>query len=61
MLYLDRNRRRVAEGAEQAHLRHYLPEATYLAWMDCRRLDLPAGQTPQQHFLEHAKVGLSEG
>ncbi|HEV2033049.1 MAG TPA: PatB family C-S lyase [Candidatus Dormibacteraeota bacterium] len=61
MLYLDRNRRRVAKWAAQANLGHHLPEATYLAWLDCRRLDLPMGLTPQQHFLEHAKVGLSEG
>ena len=61
MLYLDRNRRRVAEWAAQANLGHYLPESTYLAWLDCRRMDLPAGITLQQHFLEHAKVALSEG
>jgi cystathionine beta-lyase len=61
MLYLDRNRRRVAEWAAQANLGHYLPESTYLAWLDCRRLDLPAGVTSQQHFLESAKVALSDG
>ncbi len=61
MLYLDRNRRRVADWAVQADLGHYLPESTYLAWLDCRRLDLPAGITLQQHFLEQAKVALSEG
>jgi len=61
MLYLDRNRRRVAEWAAQAKLGHYLPESTYLAWLDCRRLNLPAGVTLQQHFLEHAKVAVSEG
>jgi cystathionine beta-lyase len=61
MLYLDRNRRRVAEWAAGAGLEHYLPESTYLAWLDCRGLDLPTDVTPQQHFLEHAKVALSEG
>jgi cystathionine beta-lyase len=61
MLYLDRNRRRVADWAAQADLGHHLPESTYLAWLDCRRLDLPEGITLQQHFLEHAKVALSEG
>jgi cysteine-S-conjugate beta-lyase len=61
MLYLDRNRRRVADWAAHAGVRHYLPESTFLAWMDCRRLDLPIGLTPAQHFLEHAKVALSEG
>lgn len=61
MLYLDRNRRRVAEWAAQANLGHYVPESTYLAWLDCRRLDLPTGLTPQQLFLEHANVALSDG
>jgi cystathionine beta-lyase len=61
MLYLDRNRRRVTEWAAQNNLGHYLPESTYLAWLDCRRLDLPADVTLQQHFLEQAKVALSEG
>src|SRR5207245_9644571 len=41
MLYLDRNRRRVAEWAAEVNLRHDRPEATYLAWLDCRRLQLP--------------------
>jgi cystathionine beta-lyase len=61
MLYLDRNRRRVTEWAAHNNLGHFLPESTYLAWLDCRRLDLPAGLTLQQHFLDHAKVALSEG
>ncbi|MEP6752550.1 MAG: PatB family C-S lyase [Candidatus Dormiibacterota bacterium] len=61
MLYLDRNRQLVAQWAAKANLGHHMPEATYLAWMDCRRLDMPQGQTPQQHFLEHAKVALNEG
>src|SRR4029077_12030627 len=61
MPYLDRNRRRVAAWAARAGLGHHLPEATYLAWLDCRRLDLARGLTPQAHFLEHAKVALSEG
>jgi cysteine-S-conjugate beta-lyase len=61
MVYLDRNRRRVAEWAGRANLAHHMPESTYLAWMGCRHLDVQAGLTPQQHFLEHAKVGLAEG
>ena len=61
MLYLDRNRQQVTQWAAQANLGHHMPEATYLAWMDCRRLDMPQGRTPQQHFLEHAKVALNEG
>ena len=61
MLYLDGNRRRVAEWAAQAELAHYMPEATYLAWMNCRHLDVKEGLTPQQHMLENAKVALSDG
>jgi cystathionine beta-lyase len=61
MLYLDRNRQRVAEWAAQANLGHHMPEATYLAWLDCRRLDMPEGLTPQQHLLEQAKVAVNEG
>jgi cystathionine beta-lyase len=61
MSYLDRNRKRVAEWAAQANLGHHMPEATYLAWLDCRRLEVPEGLTLQQHFLQHAKVALSDG
>ncbi len=61
MVYLDRNRRRVAEWAAQAKVAHHMPESTYLAWIGCRHLDVQAGLTPQQHFLESAKVGLAEG
>ncbi len=61
MHYLDSNRRQVGKWAAQAKIGHYLPESTYLAWLDCRRLDLRMGLTPQQHFLENAKVALSEG
>lgn len=34
-------------------------EATYLAWLDFRRLGL--GDNPAGHFLEHARVGLTAG
>ena len=36
-----------------------LPEATYLAWLDCRALDLPC--SAGQFFLDRAKVGLNFG
>lgn len=35
------------------------PEGTFLAWLDCAGVGLQ--QNPQQFFLEHAKVGLSDG
>jgi cystathionine beta-lyase len=35
------------------------PEATYLAWLDCRALSLPQG--PYRFFLDEAKVALADG
>ncbi|MDP5227632.1 MULTISPECIES: aminotransferase class I/II-fold pyridoxal phosphate-dependent enzyme [Arthrobacter] len=35
------------------------PEASFLAWIDCRPLGL--GPDPAAHFLEHARVALSGG
>jgi cystathionine beta-lyase len=35
------------------------PRATYLAWLDCRALELPDG--PFAFFLERARVALSDG
>jgi cysteine-S-conjugate beta-lyase len=51
----------------RAYLRDHLPggirwtppEATYLAWLDCRELDLP--EEPSDFFLERAKVALAPG
>jgi len=34
------------------------PEATYLAWLDCRELAL---ENPYEFFLERARVALSDG
>ncbi|OKI51493.1 MalY/PatB family protein [Micromonospora sp. CB01531] len=35
------------------------PEASFLAWVDCRRLGL--GPDPAAYFLDHARVALSSG
>ncbi len=35
------------------------PEATYLAWLDCRGAALPEG--PHKFFLRHAGVALNDG
>ncbi|MFH1965421.1 MAG: PatB family C-S lyase [Acidobacteriota bacterium] len=46
----------------QKHLpgiRTTLPEATYLAWMDCR--DCGIEGNPQKFFLEQARVALNDG
>ncbi|MGE3773858.1 MAG: MalY/PatB family protein [Gammaproteobacteria bacterium] len=40
-------------------IRHFPPEATYLAWLDCRALEL--GEEPCRWFLREAKVALGEG
>jgi cystathionine beta-lyase len=40
-------------------IRYVAPEATYLAWLDCRGLGL--GEEPFQFFLREARVALSEG
>lgn len=61
MAYLERNRERVARWAAENRLGCHAPEATYLAWFDCRGLKLDEDTTPQQHFLERARVALSQG
>lgn len=35
------------------------PEATYLAWLDCRHAGIPGNA--QQFFLQEARVALNEG
>lgn len=35
------------------------PEGTYLAWLDCRKAEIPGN--PQEFFLEHARVALNDG
>jgi cystathionine beta-lyase len=37
----------------------YLPDATYLAWLDLRALEL--GPSPAEFFRRHARVALSDG
>jgi len=38
---------------------HHSPESTYLAWLDCRALDLEP--SPVRYFHDHARVALSDG
>jgi cysteine-S-conjugate beta-lyase len=61
MARLQANRARVAEhvAAELPGVHHYSPEGTYLAWLDCRGLNLPT--VPAEFFLERARVGLNAG
>ncbi|MFF7710004.1 PatB family C-S lyase [Pseudomonas sp. NPDC007930] len=39
-------------------IRMLSPEATYLAWLDCRALGL---ENPQKHFVQHGRVAFSAG
>ena len=58
---LDRNRRLLDELL-QKHLPDVgfaPPEASYLAWLDCRRLGL--GDNPAEVFLERGRVALYPG
>jgi cystathionine beta-lyase len=59
--YLDGNRRLLAEllAAALPEVRYDPPEGTYLAWLDCRELQLPA--SPGAFFLERAGVALVDG
>jgi len=59
---LRANRDRLAAWVAGAvpEIHFYPPEATYLAWLDCRQLDLPAA-SPHEFFLEEAGVALGLG
>jgi cystathionine beta-lyase len=46
-------------GTELPGVTMRVPEATYLAWLDCRNLQLPCSSG--QFFLDQAKVGLNFG
>ena len=55
--YLRGNRERVMSLHGAGGLKVVKPEATYLAWMDCRTL----GLADPVRFFEDAGVGLSDG
>jgi cystathionine beta-lyase len=58
---LDRNRHLLADLL-RTHLpgvRYRPPDATYLAWLDCRGLDLP--EDPAAVFLSRGRVALNSG
>jgi cystathionine beta-lyase len=59
--HLQANRDFVAEfvAQELPGVRHHPPEATYLAWLECRDLDL--SPSPYRFFLDQARVALSDG
>ncbi len=59
--YLRGNRDHVAAHCREQWpaVRHFAPQATYLAWLDMRALGLPG--KPQEFFLKQARVALSDG
>ncbi|MEV0143854.1 MULTISPECIES: aminotransferase class I/II-fold pyridoxal phosphate-dependent enzyme [unclassified Nonomuraea] len=58
---LDENRRSLAAqlAGRLPGLGYHLPQAGYVAWLDCRALGW--GDDPAQIFLRHGRVGLSSG
>jgi cystathionine beta-lyase len=61
LVYLEANRDYLLDyiAAHMPGITCQKPEGTFLAWLDCRELDLPSG--PHQFFLEHARVALNDG
>jgi cystathionine beta-lyase len=59
--YLESNRDYLFNfiGRQLPEIKMTKPEGTYLAWLDCRQLNLDT--TPQQFFLEKARVALNNG
>ena len=58
--YLDANRRYLVDAlAEQLpDVRCSMPEATFLAWLDCTELGF---DDPARHVLDNARVALNDG
>ena len=67
MAYLEENRNLLAEFVANRlpGVNMHTPEGTFLAWLDCRSLDLPKGETIIPHFnyffSKEAGVVLNEG
>jgi cystathionine beta-lyase len=59
--YLTANRDTLVDylAENMPQLRTTVPEATYLAWIDCREAGIEG--SPYTFFLEQAKVGLNDG
>lgn len=60
LAYLTANRDTLVDyvAANMPSVRVTRPDATYLAWLDCRATGL---ENPQEFFLKQAKVGLNDG
>jgi len=59
---LDENRRLLGDLLEQhlPEVGYRMPEGTYLAWLDCRRV-LPETDDPAAVFLERGRVAFNAG
>lgn len=61
MAYLESNRDYLTEfvNLELPGIHLWKPEGTYLGWLNCRELNLD--MSPQEFFLQQARVGLNDG
>ncbi len=61
MRHLLKARNHVADvlATEAPEVQFHAPEATYLAWLDCSKVGLPASAF--QFFLDNARIGFSAG
>jgi cysteine-S-conjugate beta-lyase len=61
LIHLDRNRRLLGDLLAERipEIGYQPPAASFLAWLDCRPLDL--GPDPAQFFLERGRVALHSG
>lgn len=63
LAYLKQGRDQVVSTIEKKMpiIKTTVPEATYLAWLDCRDLPLPPDTSAFDFFLKEAKVALNPG
>ena len=62
LIHLQRNIEKLSELAAKNSdkIRFIEPQGTYLAWLDCSRLDLSSSEL-KRFFVEDAGLGLSPG
>ncbi len=62
LLYIEGNMRYVKEYLETKipEIQTYLPDSTYLMWLDCRHLDM-TGDELVDFMINEARLGLNDG
>ncbi len=60
MAHLTSNAERIKKDLSSTPIRYSLPEATYLAWLDCRELGF-GDRELREFFVREAGLGLSPG